>query len=332
MIHLTVAVYLLLYLIEDSATLIRAAVSGRYDRSVSVFSPEGELQQVQYAERAASLGAPLVCVQLNSTALLLLTPSLPREEGSLVDRRLQHKLNRVTVSSAGIRGGGGGGVWMGSAGLAGDAGALLRFARSFASDFNFKFNDFPSAAAVAHSIGDLQHATTLRGGERPYGAHALILGFGEPETLALKPSSSLSSSASKVSAFVVRASGQVTQWRAVAIGESAEEIEAALEASGDIEWDGKTSLALRVKRLTQLLQRIVERKRRRGASEGRGGDGDVQGVDAYLFNYDAESRDVHKLQALGLHFNEEKERSSTSVAEEGKEEEEEAHSIRWIPF
>lgn len=175
------------------------AGAGRYDRGVSVFSPEGEILQVRYAERAAARGLTLVCLAMGR-AVVFCAAALPTD--SLLDRRATHKLGRVDEAT-----------FMGFSGLSGDGTALLRLTRQFAVDFRTKFGVGASASAVAQFIGDLQHASTLKGSDRPYGVHVVLFGFED----------------SSPSVFLVTASGQVSRWKAIAIGRGAEEVNAHLE-------------------------------------------------------------------------------------------------------
>ena len=168
--------------------------AGRYDRGVSVFSPEGEILQVVYAERAAARGLSLVCLATRRTVLVL-TPSLPTD--ALLDRKTAHKLNRIDEDA-----------FMGFSGLSGDGRALLRLAQRFSVDFRSKFGVAAPVASVAQFLGDLQHAASLKGSDRPYGVHVVLFGF----------------EASEPSVLLVAASGQVSRWRTVAVGGGADEM------------------------------------------------------------------------------------------------------------
>lgn len=220
---------ILLFFILICPFLVESAGPNRYDKSISVFSPEGELLQVKYGEKASERGTPLVCSVLNDTVIIL-SPSL--EQNNLLDRRLLDKCSRIDTD-----------VWIALAGLSGDGRALVRLAREISSEYKSSIGDSPSAATIASAIGDVQHKTTLRGGERPFGVHAVVFGFDE------KSSPSL---------YHVAVSGEVSRWTSLAIGSDALLLNDALDEAALRPEDGVRS---RIDTLLQLMRRVLRRRR-----------------------------------------------------------------------
>jgi 20S proteasome subunit alpha 4 len=175
----------------------------RYDKSVHVFSPDGDILQVEYAERAASRGRSLLCL-VSGSRLLVFSPT--EKLDALVDRSVTRKINKVDK-----------GMWMGFAGLAGDGRELLRIARDFVLEYRSKFGTGPSISAIANTIGNIQHATSLKGAERPFGVHVLLFGF------------DLEYGDRRPVLYLINASGVVTSWRGVAIGQHASALNKKLE-------------------------------------------------------------------------------------------------------
>jgi len=174
-----------------------SSATSRYDRSINIFSPEGDLLQVAYADIAGSKGESLVCIVTNDSCAVLCTPSPINE--ALLDRRSTDKVCKVDEN-----------IYAAFAGLAGDGRSLVRVARKICTNYRLKFGCSPSVQYLSKAIGEVQHEATLTGGERPYGVHMLLFGFDQ------------NAQAASPSVFLSKASGHVSQWKAVAIGKNAD--------------------------------------------------------------------------------------------------------------
>ena len=64
-----------------------------YDKSISLFSPEGDIFQVEYADKAGENGAPLICIVTSNHSIIIGTPFL--ELDHLMDRRCIEKISKV---------------------------------------------------------------------------------------------------------------------------------------------------------------------------------------------------------------------------------------------
>jgi 20S proteasome alpha/beta subunit len=139
-----------------------SAVSNRYDKSISLFSPDGDLLQIKYADKAGANGLSLVCIITAANSIVLCSPALPSH--NLMDRRCVDKVSKVDE-----------GIWVAFAGLLGDGRYITRKARQFCNSYQMKFGCRPDVAALAHHIGSLQHEASVKGGKmRP---HALVSFF-----------------------------------------------------------------------------------------------------------------------------------------------------------
>ena len=174
-----------------------------YDKQVNVFNAEGDLPQLTYADIAASRGDSLICIATEDNCVVLCTPTGSR--AVLQDRRVIDKISKVDD-----------GIWAAFAGLAGDGRALIRISRKLSASYRLSFNAPPTLRFLTKSIADVSHEATLSGSERPYGVNLLILGF-EP-------------GAESPQVFLSKASGHLSQWRAVAIGRNYDRALAHLEA------------------------------------------------------------------------------------------------------
>ena len=198
--------------------------SSRYDKSAILFSPDGDLLQVEYAEKAAKKGAPLIACCSNDI-IVLCSPTSSNYE--LLDRRYIDKISEVWD-----------GLWMCSTGLQGDGKALLREARTYCVDFKSQFGCAPSASALSRHIGQIKHQATLTGGKRPYGVETLIIGYDEDNNNDPK-------------LFMCKSSGYVSQWKAIAVGKESDKALSLLEN------EYKTSMSINI--LTKLIIDILKK-------------------------------------------------------------------------
>jgi len=185
-----------------------------YDKSITLFAPDGTLKQVDYAEKAASKGQSLICCLTKDNKIILCCPSQTSQ--LLLDRRAVDKVSQVDEN-----------LYIAFAGLAGDGRALTLEARSLCRDYRMRFGSSPPVSYLANKIGKIQHTATLKGGERPYGIQVLIFGYdlNRYDSLSLSPSLS----PSQCHIYMTHPSGEVTKWRAIVIGNKADMLNKKLE-------------------------------------------------------------------------------------------------------
>ena len=131
----------------------RSDSRGRYDKSVSLFDPEGSNLQIRYADKAGENGMTLVCVVTSNNSVILCSPSATSH--CLMDKRCIDKVSQVDE-----------GIWIAFAGLVGDGRHITRRARQYCNNHLSKFGCRPTVAALAKHVGSLQHEASLKGGSR----------------------------------------------------------------------------------------------------------------------------------------------------------------------
>jgi len=105
----------------------------RYDKLINVWSPDGELLQVNYAETAGRRGLPVVCLKAKEGDEDIVVLCCARSShSSLLDRRSVDKVNKVDEK---------GGIWVAFSGLAGDGNALVRLSRKICSNYRLQVSD-----------------------------------------------------------------------------------------------------------------------------------------------------------------------------------------------
>jgi 20S proteasome subunit alpha 2 len=195
-----------------------AAKTSPYSFSLSTFSPEGRIQQIEFAGKAVDNGPPCAAITTRDGVVLAKAYKKASEKALVVENQSLHIL-RVTESTIATY-----------AGLPADFRALVDAARTIAIELE-KTNGFPpSASMLATEVGRRVQERTQRGGFRPYGC-SLIL-------------------ASPSSLYRVDPSGWVAPLRACAAGAGSASIQADLATILDSDEDGATAK----RRLVGLLQ------------------------------------------------------------------------------
>ena len=144
------------------------AASTLYDKNSYLFSPEGELLQLTYAEQAGEQGESLICLVTAEKSIMLVCPALSSSSSQLLDRRCVDKISRIED-----------GIWIATAGLLGDTRHLVRQARAFCVDHRKTFGARANVKTVASYVGTLQHEASLKTSIRPLGVHVITCGFDE---------------------------------------------------------------------------------------------------------------------------------------------------------
>lgn len=193
-----------------------AQQGGGYDRAITVFSPDGKLFQVQYAQEAVKRGYTALGIKTNDGVVLA---AERRTTSELVEDGSVEKIFKIDKH-----------IGAAASGLIADARVLIDRARIEAQVNRIRYDELVSVESLAKTIGDTKQIYTQHGGVRPFGTRFLIGGVGErgPHLFETDPS------------------GVVAAYKAHAIGGGAEEAIEVLEGEyqDDMNLDESTELAL----------------------------------------------------------------------------------------
>lgn len=136
-----------------------------YDRAATMFSPDGHLLQVEYAEKTVRLGASSIAMATADGVFIL---SDKRNEDSLVVPESAQKVYEIDshiISSV--------------AGIISDARVLIEKAQILAQQNRLTYDSPIELELVIKEISSLKQQFTQYGGARPYGAAIMIAGIDE---------------------------------------------------------------------------------------------------------------------------------------------------------
>lgn len=172
---------------------------GKYDSSLTVFSPDGHLIQVEHAHRAVERGTSAVAVRSVGGVVLAIER---KQTARLQDPRASQKIFDVDDH-----------IIATFSGLTADARILIDKARLECQSYRMTYDVAPSVEIVAKTVAGILQKHTHRGGTRPFGVSLIIAGndiYGSH-------------------VFMCDPSGIYTEWKALAIGNQCTTIIECLE-------------------------------------------------------------------------------------------------------
>ena len=172
-----------------------------YDKSLSIFSPEGTLSQVEYALEAVKKGG--LSIGLTADKCILIAAER-KAVPKLQDQRTIRKINRIDSHIA-----------MTFAGIIADSRSLSDYARLQSQSFRYSLDIPPTVDNIAKQIAFRMQEYTQKSGVRPFGLSCIIAGFDEGKE--------------EPKLFLTDPSGQMTMWKAGAIGKNSDKVLGILE-------------------------------------------------------------------------------------------------------
>jgi len=169
-----------------------------YDRTATMFSPEGHLLQVEYAEKTVRLGSVTIAIVCSDGVVVI------------ADKRIKDKL--VISESANKIYEIDGHIIASAAGILSDARILIERAQLIAQQNRVTYDSPADVELIIKEIANMKQAFTQYGGARPFGVSVLIAG--------------VSNSGPKL--FVSDVTGNYFSYNATAIGENDEKIKEIL--------------------------------------------------------------------------------------------------------
>ncbi len=195
-----------------------------YDRTITVFSPDGKLFQVQYAQEAVKRGLTALGITVNEGVVLA---AERRIRSKLAEEVSIEKIFQVDEH-----------IGAAASGLIADARVLIDHARIEAQINRLRYDEPITVQALAKRIGDIKQLYTQHGGVRPFGARLLIAGIDND----------------KPHLFETDPSGVVAAYKCQAIGGGAQTVTEFLERKYDEESSLNEAISLAIEALRLVIE------------------------------------------------------------------------------
>ena len=133
----------------------------KYDRALTVFSPEGRLYQVEYALEAVRRGTLAVAIKSNADVCLAAQIKIPSK---LMDADSIDKIFQIDDH-----------IGVAISGLHADSRVLINYARVQAQSFRLTYDEPVRLNMLVKTIADLKQIYTQYGGIRPFGCSLFFI-------------------------------------------------------------------------------------------------------------------------------------------------------------
>lgn len=138
-----------------------------YDRTATMFSPEGTILQVEYAQKTVRLGSSSIGMKCSDGVFII---SDKRSEDSLVAKRSASKISEIDDH-----------VIVASAGIVSDARVLIERAQILAQQHRVTYDGPIEPELLIKEVANAMQQFTQYGGARPYGVAIMMAGINENE-------------------------------------------------------------------------------------------------------------------------------------------------------
>jgi len=188
-----------------------------YDRTSAIFSPDGHLLQVEYAEKTVRLGSSSIGL-VASDGVVIVTDR--RIKDKLMIPESMSKIYEIDSHIAAT-----------AAGILSDARILVEKAQMLAQQHRVTYDSDIDCESVVKEMANIKQAFTQYGGARPFGIALMFAGINQDD---------------KKKLFITDVTGNYFGYRATAIGENDEKIKDILRSEYDegMNADECTKLAL----------------------------------------------------------------------------------------
>jgi 20S proteasome subunit alpha 4 len=195
-----------------------------YDKAITIFAPDGNLFQVQYAFEAVNRGSATVGIKGKDCVVLAVEK---KTTAALQDPHTIRKILQIDEH-----------IMLTFAGLQADARVLVDKARLECQSFRFNFEDEPTLEYIARFVAETQQKYTQKGGVRPFGISTFMIGYEGKEP----------------KLYVTEPSGAYSLWKANAIGRNSKTLREYLEKNHTDGMGNNEAIKLAVETLMEVVE------------------------------------------------------------------------------
>ena len=134
-----------------------------YDRTATMFSPDGHLLQVEYAEKTVRLGSASIGMVCSDGVFILADK---RIEDLLIVKESANKIHEIDSH-----------VVVSVAGIVSDARVLIERAQLLAQQHRITYDSPIETESVVKEIANMKQQFTQYGGARPFGVSVMVAGM-----------------------------------------------------------------------------------------------------------------------------------------------------------
>jgi len=169
-----------------------------YDRTATMFSPEGHLLQVEYAEKAVRQGSASIGIKCSEGVLIIADK---RVEDKLIDKKSANKIYEIDSH-----------IFTSVAGIVSDARVLVEKAQVLAQQHRITYDSPIEPELIVKEISNIKQQFSQYGGARPFGISLMVAGINNK----------------KPELYTSTVTGNYLSYHANAIGENDEKIKEKL--------------------------------------------------------------------------------------------------------
>lgn len=204
--------------------MMRSGDSEGYDRSLTMFNPEGRLFQVEYAREAVKRGSLALGLKSNKAACIITYKKLMK----LMEPESFQKIYMLDDH-----------IGCCIAGLHADSRILVDYTRVQCQIHRLSYGEPIRMNTIVRKIADIMQQYTQYGGVRPFGSSLMLIGVDPDKNVMLS---------------VTDPSGIYKFWKGMAVGRNSEEAKNRLEQDLKDEMSLDEIIALGVKILKELVE------------------------------------------------------------------------------
>ncbi len=195
-----------------------------YDRSTTMFSPEGHILQVEYAEKTARLGSASIGIRCSDGVIIIADKGI---KDSLIVSKSADKIYEIDEH-----------IMASAAGIISDARVLIDKARIVSQQHRITYDSPIEIESIIKEISDIKQQYTQHPGVRPFGVAIMVAGVND----------------GKSKLYITDITGNYFEYNAIAIGKDDNQIKELLRKKYKKEIKIKEGIKIALEIFSEILK------------------------------------------------------------------------------